>query len=188
MKDIFAYVLKEPRCQLWGVPKKAESFYRISALLTIYHDLYGTGASELWYLTKAWYPASHNTLMHNFGVMRHELARWGKANIVLGNLNDWRAVARTMKVNKKEVSVDLKVDSTDMKKEGFFPLLLSFSWFSTPTRKAENLQKRSGVVLQRKCPGSALPMLSGLPASYPLVRRRLLAQDPRKRVAASSPT
>ena len=111
--DIAIYVVSMPRVPLWASFKRTASFYRDTALITLYHDITGKGHQKIHEKVKSWYKVSHNSLQHNISRMRKELASWGKSKIERGTLEDWNQRARLIKYNNEDVRIHLKWDSTD---------------------------------------------------------------------------
>jgi hypothetical protein len=108
--DISTYI--EPKTSsLWGYSPRDVTQRLI--YVTIYKDLENIGFERLLTRFKSTLQCAKRTLEHNVSLIRPLLAEWGRSQIQLGKLSDWKAAARTTRKGKKITDVHLWIDSVD---------------------------------------------------------------------------
>jgi len=83
--------------KLWGL-EKPDNFVEATMCYTIYMDLHRMGANrvENKFGRSLGFKLGHKAVLHNSGVVRKVLARWGDAHTDTGNATRWTREARTV--------------------------------------------------------------------------------------------
>lgn len=81
----------------------------------MFHELTDIGYKKLHKDISFGYYMNHNSMRRNMQVIRKLLGKWGRSNIVLGDLDAWKAAAADCNLEPLVQDTVLWMDSSDFK-------------------------------------------------------------------------
>ncbi len=97
---------------LWGKLKPKHN-KKHHIYVAVYKDLYHIGFEKLASKVKEFLKISKNSFCHNQKVLRKQLAKWGRSQIVLDDSAEWNDVKSDIDLPKSLADTNLVADSTD---------------------------------------------------------------------------
>lgn len=109
--SIRIFVEKED-VSLWGLNKNS-TFLKKSVYIALFKDIKNIGINKLKKEIATWYAPTIKTLNRNIQTLREVFARWGEAQITIGNKEEWDASRNNYSFAKNLKKVNLWMDSVD---------------------------------------------------------------------------
>ncbi len=119
--EFLRYSLMAPQPALWSYPQNREDFIEKTIYIMFYKAIEGIGYGELRQLCFPWYGThtiNQKSYQHNVQVMRASLLPWSQDVIVLGSIEEWEDLGRTIRFNNEQIVIHLIADSADFKTIG----------------------------------------------------------------------
>lgn len=115
LEEIMPYV-QHQKPSLWGMEQPPD-FLLHNVLITMYHDMSGSGWNVLKKQCNFTRSTAGSTLSHNAQVLRPILASWARTEMPLEDMDAWNAAAHDVLRPAGFESVNMWIDSTDFAKK-----------------------------------------------------------------------
>src|SRR5579883_2082400 len=122
-------LINDENTNLWG-EIKPRTFHYVNLVLSLYHDLTGLGYRKILEDVHLPFHLSYSSFCHNVCEIRKVLAKWGRQQIVLGDLPTWKRAARHSAFPEKTQDACMLIDSSDFQIKGRRSISRKSAWWS----------------------------------------------------------
>ncbi len=113
--DLHRFVQRK-EVNLWAIAKP-RGFLKKIMILTLYHDCTSHGYNVISATVDLGFQFSHVSFREDAKRLRPVFMQWGREQVVLGNLREWRRIASTVEIPPDLSDTCLWIDSTDFPRE-----------------------------------------------------------------------